>query len=120
QADVERERILGDLAAHARAALVAVNVSRVASSTADFFVSVSKRCTITSQYSGSSSMRNALRCVCSAAAIVLPEPPKRSSTFSPGRLEYWMARAASSTGFSVKWIIDCGLTFLTSHKSVAL
>ncbi len=31
-----------------------------------------------------------------------------------------MARAASSTGFSVKWIIDCGLTFLTLHTSVAL
>ena len=30
------------------------------------------------------------------------------------------ARVASSTGFSVRWTIDCGLTFLTGHTSVAL
>jgi len=32
---------------------------------------------------------------------VEPLPPNRSSTFSPGCDEYWSARTASSTGFSV-------------------
>ena len=31
-----------------------------------------------------------------------------------------MARAASSTGFSVRWTIDCGLTFLTAQRSGTL
>ena len=59
---------------------------------------------------------------CGQREAVLPEPlpPKRSSTFSPARDQYWMARTASSTGFSVKWIIDCGLTFLTDQTSGAL
>ena len=35
-------------------------------------------------------------------------------------LEYVMARSASSTGFSVRWIMACGFTFLTCHRSVAL
>jgi hypothetical protein len=39
-------------------------------------------------------MRNVRRPVCSAAIRVLPDPPKRSSTFSPGRLLYWIARTA--------------------------
>ena len=37
-----------------------------------------------------------------------PLPPNRSSTFSPARDEYCIARTASSTGFSVKWIIAFG------------
>lgn len=65
-------------------------------------------------------MRNALRPVCSAAINVEPLPPKRSRTFSPGLDEYSIARDANSTGFSVRWIIDCGLTFLTDQTSVAL
>ena len=65
-------------------------------------------------------MRNALRPVCSAAMSVEPEPPKRSSTCSPGRDEYCMARTASSTGFSVRWTMLCGLTFFTCQRSVAL
>ena len=31
-----------------------------------------------------------------------------------------MARTASSTGFSVRWTMLCGLTFFTCHRSVAL
>ena len=34
--------------------------------------------------------------------------------------EDWIARTASSTGFSVKWTMDCGLTFLIDQTSVAL
>src|SRR5690349_20844840 len=47
-----------------------------------------------------------------------PLPPNRSSTstFSPGRDEYSMSRAASSTGFSVKWIMRWELTFLTFQR----
>ena len=37
---------------------------------------------------------------------VEPEPPNKSSTFSLGRDEYWIARTASSTSFSVKWKLD--------------
>ena len=40
------------------------------------------------------SIRNALRPVCSAAISVLPLPPNRSSTFSPARDEYCIARTA--------------------------
>jgi hypothetical protein len=65
-------------------------------------------------------MRNARRPVCSAAMSVEPLPPKRSSTFSPGRDEYCIARTASSTGFSVRWTMLCGFTFLTCQRSVAL
>ena len=43
-----------------------------------------------------------------------------SRTFSPVRDEYVIARTASWTGFSVKWTMLCGLTFLTCHKSVTL
>lgn len=50
-------------------------------------------------------MRNDLRPVCSAAISVEPLSPNRSSTFSPGREEYCIARAASSTGFSVLWLM---------------
>ena len=38
----------------------------------------------------------------SAAMRVEPLPPKRSRTCSWGRDEYWIARTASSTGFSVR------------------
>ena len=69
---------------------------------------------------GSSSVKNASRPVCSAAVSVEPLPPNRSSTFSPGLEEYSIALAASSTGFSVRWIIACELTFLTARRSVAL
>ena len=31
-----------------------------------------------------------------------------------------MARSASSTGFSVKCCIACGVTFFTAHRSVAV
>ncbi len=65
-------------------------------------------------------MRNARRPVCSAAIKVLPDPPKRSRTFSPASEEYCIARTANSTGFSVKWTILCGLTFLTDHTSYTL
>ena len=44
---------------------------------------------------------------------VEPEPAKRSSTASPGSELYSMARRDSSTGFSVRWTIEAGLTFLT-------
>lgn len=64
-------------------------------------------------------MRNARRPVFSAPISVLPEPPNRSRTFSPGLLLYVMARTASSTGFSVRCTIDCGFTFLTGQTSVA-
>jgi len=64
-------------------------------------------------------MRNDLRPVCSAPMSVEPLPPKRSRTFSPGREEYCIARTASSTGFSVRWIMLCGLTFFTDQTSVA-
>jgi len=57
---------------------------------------------------------------CSQAMNVAPDPPKRSRTFSPGRLEYWMARPASSTGFSVRCTILGSGIFLTCHRSVAL
>ena len=43
---------------------------------------------MTSQYSGSISIRYARRPVCSAAISVEPLPPNRSRTFSPGRDEY--------------------------------
>ena len=62
-------------------------------------VNCSQRRRITSQYRGSNSRRNARRPVCSAAIKVLPDPPNRSSTFSPSRLEYSIARLASSTVF---------------------
>jgi len=65
-------------------------------------------------------MRNARRPVGSAAIRVEPLPPNRSNTFSPGRDEYCRARMASSTGFSVRWIMFCGLTFLIDQTSVAL
>ena len=68
-------------------------------------VNFSHRCTIVSQYGGSSSIKNALRPVCSQAISVEPLPPNRSRTFSPVSDEYWIARTASSTGFSVKWTI---------------
>ena len=60
------------------------------------------RCRITSQYSVSNSIRKARRPVCSQPISVEPDPPNRSRTFSPSRLEYWIARTASSTGFSVR------------------
>src|SRR5436190_20534363 len=91
-----------------------------ATRSAFFPLNFSNRSTITSQYKGSSSIRNALRPVCCAAISVEPDPPNRSSTFSPTRDENCIARTASSVGFSVKWTIDCGLTFLTCHRSVAL
>ena len=56
----------------------------------------------------------------SAAMSVEPLPPNRSRTCSPGFDEYSIARAANSTGISVRWIMLCGLTFLTAHRSVAL
>ena len=59
--------------------------SPVRSSTAGLPVKRWKRSTITSQYGGSSSIRNALRPVCSAPISVEPLPPNRSSTFSPVR-----------------------------------
>ena len=62
-------------------------------------------------------MRYARRPDCSAAISVEPDPPNRSSTRSPGLDEYCRARTASSTGFSVRWIIDCGLTFFTCQRS---
>jgi hypothetical protein len=65
-------------------------------------------------------MRYARRPVWSAAINVEPDPPKRSSTFSPGRDEYRIARPASSVGFSVRWIIDCGLIFLIVQTSPTL
>src|SRR5207248_8016419 len=83
-------------------------------------VSFSQRLRMTSQQGASISIRNARRPVCSAAIKVEPLPPNRSRTFSPLREEYCIARAASSTGFSVRWTIDCGLTFLTLQTSVAL
>ena len=43
--------------------------------------------TITSQYNGSNSIKNARRPVCWQAIRVLPDPPNKSSTFSPGRDE---------------------------------
>ena len=46
-------------------------------------------------------MRNAFRPACSQAISVEPLPPNRSRTFSPALLECWIARRASSTGFSV-------------------
>jgi len=76
--------------------------------------------TMTSTYKGSSSIRKARRPVCSAAMRVEPLPPKRSRTFSAGRDEYSRARTASSAGFSVRWTICCGLTFLIDHTSTAL
>lgn len=42
----------------------------------------------TSQYGGSSSIRNARRFVCSQPINVDPLPPNRSSKFSPGLDEY--------------------------------
>ena len=62
-------------------------------------------------------MRKAFRRVSSAAINVEPLPPKRSRTFSPAREEYSMARRASSTGFSVKWVMSCGATFFTLQTS---
>jgi hypothetical protein len=65
-------------------------------------------------------MRKARRPVRSAAIKVEPLPPNRSRMFSPGLLEYSSARPARPTGFSVKWIMCCGVTFLMLHRSVAL
>jgi hypothetical protein len=57
---------------------------------------------MTSQYGASSSIMKQRRPVFSQAMSVLPDPPKKSATFSPARLDYSMARTASSTGFSVR------------------
>src|SRR5262249_21915293 len=73
---------------------LAPSLSRTGSTPENF----KKRSQITSVYSGSSSIRYALRPVCSAAISVEPDPPNRSSTFSPARDEYCIARTASSTG----------------------
>jgi hypothetical protein len=55
-----------------------------------------------------------------AAAIrVEPDPPNRSSTFSPRLEEEVIASSASSTGFPVRRTIDGGATFFTLHSSVA-
>ena len=47
-----------------------------------------------------------------------PLPPNKSSTFSPGREEYSIARRASSTGFSVRWTMAVGLIFFTYAPSM--
>ena len=65
-------------------------------------------------------MRKPWRPSCSQAMSVEPEPPKRSSTFSPVLEEYCSARAANSTGFSVRWTIFCGVTFFTTQRSGTL
>lgn len=84
-----------------------------------FPLNFSQRIRIASQYGGSISKRKA-RLGCSAAIKGEPLPPKRSTTLSPERVEYWSARIANSTGFSVKWTMHWGLTFLTDQTSVAL
>ncbi len=48
------------------------------------------------------SIRYAFRPVCYAPMTVDPLPPNKSRTFSPGFDEYYIARMASSTRFSVR------------------
>ena len=62
-----------------------------------------QRCTITSQYLGSSSTSRAWRPVFSHAISVEPEPPNGSSTMSRLLLELRIARSTSATGFMVGW-----------------
>ena len=70
---------------------------------------------ITSQHGISSSIKNALRPVCSAPIMVDMLPPKRSSTFWPRSGEYWIHRTASSAGLPVKCSSCCGGIFVTRH-----
>jgi len=79
-----------------------------------------QRSTITSAYGRSISIMKHFRPVCSHPISVLPLPPNRSRTFSPGRDEYSMARTASSTGFWVMCSICWGLIFFTDHTSGTL
>lgn len=82
--------------------------------------------------SGSRPTRNSSRV---SPTIVVAEPPElRRKTSHPeeSRLycsrfvgivvcdEHPIARTASSTGFSVRWTIDCGLIFLTDQTSATL
>ena len=62
-----------------------------------------QRCTITSQYFGSSSTSRACRPAFSQAISVEPEPPNGSSTMSRLLLEFRIARSTSATGFMVGW-----------------
>ena len=59
------------------------------------------------------------RPVCSAA-ISVDRCRRTGPARSRPRDEYCIARMANSTGFSVRWTMLCGLTFLTRHTSTAL
>ena len=71
--------------------------------TAFFPVSFSQRAMMTSQKCGSSSMRRARRSSCSQQTMVVPEPPKVSSTVSPCRLLLITSCPNRRTGFIVGW-----------------
>src|SRR3989344_2808276 len=64
---------------------------------------LSHRLRITSQNLGSSSIMYARRPTFSAAAMVLPDPPKGSRTISFRFVELRSALIASQSGFSVGW-----------------
>src|SRR5438034_8740507 len=68
---------------------------------ASFFEKVCQRLIATSTKRGSISSMKARRPTRSAARRVVPDPPKRSSTMSPRRLQSLIAAATSATGLTV-------------------
>ena len=65
-------------------------------------------------------MRNALPAGLLGGDQRAAAPAEQIQHVLASRDEYCIARTANSTGFSVKWTILLGLTFLTCHRSVAL
>src|SRR5512146_1827640 len=78
--------------------------SRIGSS----FVICDQRSSTTAAYFGSFSIVRQTRPRRSQAISVVPEPANRSSTISPGRLEFLSDRSTSSSGF----IVGCSSLFL--------